>query len=455
MAALCDLPDELLVHIVRFLETRRSFETQSTAFKDKISEKARQCENNIRQRTLHALSLTSHRLRRVSLPTLYSSFVTCATSNGLRSLQLLHRTLASSNYALGQHKRLVEHLKYLENRLADYKGNSLQDDEDFQQGPVKIYFQLLADLVLLTPNIEHICTVSLEYDDISFWTRIIDAFRTRNNDRPPRLRYLITQIHTGPTSPDISVSEQTIQHLPSYPMLQELRMSRATTQRAGSLPLVPAKTLSISRMELTENSLDVEDVADLLLACTSLRHFKCKWIFDNAVNVDPSTLHNALLAHANTLETLDVDWRDVKFLLSNDANVRLLGSLKPFKVLRSLRISELGFFSTSWSILQFPDIVMDQPLSTWLPESLERMELLMESPPHPLQHDSLDETLCLWELADDFETTLPHFDTLSISTVEGGELSAPVLTAAFEQHGVQLRIHRGTETQSHALPWTY
>lgn len=445
MTALCDLPDELLVNIVHFLETRRSFETQSTAFKDKISEKARQCENNIRQRALRALSLTSRRLRRVSLSTLYSSFVTCATSTGLRSLQLLHRTLASSDYASGQHKCPVEHLKYLENRLADYKGNSLQDDEKFQQGPIKIYFQLLADLVLLGPNIEHICTVSLEYDDISFWTRIIDPFRTRNDDHPPPLRYLITQIHTGPTSPDISVSEQTIQYLSSYPMLQELRMSRATTQRAGSLPLVTVKTLSISRMELAENSLDVEDVADLLLACKSLRHFKCNWVFENAVSVDPSTLHNALLAHVNTLETLDVDWRDVKFLLSNDASVRLLGSLKPFKVLRSLKISELGFLSTLWSILQFPDIGMDQRLSELLPESLERMELLMESLPCPLRHGSLNDTLCLWELAADFEFCLPHFDTLIISTVEGGELSASVLTAAFEQHSVQLHIHGGTE----------
>jgi hypothetical protein len=441
MGVLCDLPDELLANIVRFLNIIRSYETQSTAFKDKNLEKTRQCENSIRQQTLHALSLTSQRLRRVSLPLLYSGSVTSATQSGLRSLQLLHRTLTNPDYALGQPKRLCEHLQYFENRLADHKGNSLQDDDEFQQGPVKIYFQLLADLVMLAPNIEQINIVSLEYDDVSFWTHVIDAPGERHFNSPSTLKYLITQIHAGPTSPDISVSEQSIQHLTSYPMLQEFRMSRAITQRAGSLPLVPAKSLHICRLDLTENSLDIEDVTDLLLACNSVRHFRCDWTFDSAVNVDPSTLHNALLAHANTLETLSLDWREVAFLLSHDANVRLLGSLQPLKVLKSLRISELGFFSTNRPILQFPDMVLDRPLSALLPKSLEHMELLLEATPHPFQHDRLEKTMCLQSLADDCKSSLPHLDALCIKVIGLDKLSVVALTDAFERAGVDLHVH--------------
>jgi hypothetical protein len=440
MGVLCDLPDELLVDVVHFFDIIRSHETQSTAFRDKNSEKARQCENNIRQRTLHALVLTSQRLRRVSLPHLYSSSVTCATSNGLRSLQLLHRTLTSSDHALGQPERLCEHLQYLENRLADYRGNSLQDDEDFQRGPVKSYFQLLAELVMLAPNVEHINIVSLEYNDVSFWTHVIDAPQRAHFDSPSRLRYLIIQIHAGSTSPDISVSEQTIQCLPSYPLLQDLRMSRAITQRAGSLPLVPAKTLSICRLDLVENSLDVEDVADLLLACKSVRHFKCDWTSDNAVNVDPSTLHNALLAHADTLETLSVDWREVEFLLVHDANVRLLGSLQRFRVLKTLKISELGFLSTSFSVLQSPGMVLDHPLSTLLPESLEHLELLLKDMQHPFPDGILDRVVCLQDLAHDCKTSLLHLNALRIHVIGGNELFAVALTDIFNQAGVDLNL---------------
>lgn len=445
MGVLCDLPDELLVNVVHFFDIIRSHETQSTAFRDKNSEKARQCENNIRQRTLHALSLASQRLRRVSLPILYSSSVTCATSNGLESLQLLHRTLTNSEYALGQTKRLREHLRYLENRLADYKGNSLQDDEDFQQGSVRLYFQLLADLVMLAPNIEHVNIVSLEYDDVSFWTHVIDAPQRTHLDSSSKLKWLVYQIHAGPTSPDISISERSIQYLPSYPMLEDLRMSRAITQRAGSLPLIPAKTMSICRLDLAENSLDIEDVADLLLACSTIRHFKCDWTFDHAVNVDPATLNNALLAHSNTLETLSLDWREVGFLLSHDANVRLLGSLQSLKVLRTLRISELGFLSTNRSILQFPDMVLDRPLSTLLPESLEHMELLMETIPHPFPIDSLEKTVCLWDLADGSKTSLPHLDVLCINIIGVDDLSVVALTDAFGKAGVQLHVQIAPE----------
>lgn len=445
MGVLCDLPDELLVNVVRFLSVIRSYETQSTAFKNKKLEKARQCENNIRQQTLHALSLASRRLWRVSLPILYSSSVTCATSKGLRSLQLLHRTLTDSNHVLELSKRKSDHLQYFENRLADYEGNSLQHDEEFQQGPVKTYFRLLADVVMLAPNTEHICVVSLEYDDISFWTHIIDAPQRMPLENPSKLTYLVAQIHAGPTSPDISVSERSIQYLPSYPMLLDFRMSRAVTQRAGSLPLVSVRTLNIQRLELAENSLDVEDVSDLLLACSSLRHFKCGWSFDTAVNVDPSTLHSALLAHADTLETLSLDWREVEFLLSHDANVGLLGSLRSLEVLRMLRISELGFLSTSWSILQSPDMVLNCPLSTLLPESLEYMELLTQTAPHPFPEDGLDKIACLWDLARDCKTSLPYFDAMCINVIGASCLSVLALTDAFEQADVGLHVFMAPE----------
>lgn len=443
MISLCNLPDEILLDVIHFLEAIRSYETQSTAFKNKEAEKARQCENHIRQQALHALCLTSHRLRRLSLPILYSSSITCTTSSGLRSLQLLHRTITSSNNALGQTKRLSEHLRYVENRLADYKGNSLQDDEAFQQGLVTTYFQLLAGLVLLAPNIEHVCVVSLEYDHVSFWTHILNksqGFIIRNG--PSKLRYLLAQIHAHgwSTSPDISVSERIIQHLQSFPMLSDLRISGAITNRAQSLPLVPSKTLDLRRLDLIENTLDIDDVAGLLLACKAIQHFTCRWAFYNDVYVDPSSLHTALLAHANTLETLSIDWREVRFLLVNDANVRVLGSLRPLKALRSLEISDLGFLSTDRSLLDFADDILEHPLSALLPESLEQMTLLTEATTDFFYDDVLEDAVCLWQLTKDCKTSMPHLKALCVKA--DCELSVLTLAYAFERAGVRLHVQR-------------
>jgi hypothetical protein len=445
MFSLCDLPDELLLQVVRFLEAIRSYETQSAAFKDKDKEKARQRENNIRQRSLHALCLTSQRLRRLSLPFLYSSSITCATASGLKSLQLLQRTLTSPIHALGQSKRLSEHLRYLENRTADYKGNSLQDDEVFrsQQGPVATYFQLLAGLVLLAPNLNHICVVSLEHDDTSLWTHLLETtqcIHLRNGTS--KLRHLLVQIHANgwDTSTDFSVSERLIQQLPAFTMLQDLRISGAITQRAGTLPLLPSKSLDLRRLDLTENALDIDDAADLLLACKNIRHFTCKWTLYNDVYVNPSVLRKALLAHANTLEILSLDWREVRFLLSNDANVRLLGSLRFLMVLKTLEISDLGFLSSDRSLLDFPGEVLDNPLSALLPQSLQQMTLLTEAIESPLYDDVLDDAICLWYLARDCKASLPDFKTLSIRAA--CDMSVLTLALAFEQAGVQLYVQR-------------
>lgn len=445
MISLCDLPDELLLEVVGFLEAIRSHDTQSTAFKDRNVEKARQRENNFRQQALHALCLTSHRLWRLSSPVLYSSSITCASSSGLRGLQLMHGTLTRPNHTSHRTNCLFENLKYIENRLADHKGNSLQADDAFQQGPMTTYFQLLARLVSLAPKIEHICIVSLEHDDVSLWTHLLDpsqGFFVHNGNS--RLRCLVAQIHAHgwSASPDISVSELLIQNLPSFPMLQDLRISGATTHRAGTLPLVVNRTLNLRRLDLIENTLDIDDVADLLLACKDIRHFTCRWAFYNDVYVDPSVLHEALLTHAHTLETLSIDWREVKFLLSNDANSKLLGSLRHLKTLKSIVVSDLGFLTIDRSLLDFPDHVLSHPLANLLPESLQRMTLLTDTTGYLNHNNALDENVCLRDLARDCRSSMLGLQTLFVKAP--CDLFAPNLANIFEQAGIRLCLQKET-----------
>ncbi|KAF1933581.1 uncharacterized protein M421DRAFT_395659 [Didymella exigua CBS 183.55] len=346
------------------------------------------------------------------------------------------QTLTSSNHTLGQSRHLSELLHYFENRLADYKGSSLQGDEVFQRGPVATYFQLLAGLILLAPNVEHICLVSLEHDDVSLWTHFLDmsqGFTIRNSTS--KLRHLLAQIHAHgwSTSPDISVSERLIQHLRSFPVLQDLRISGAITHRPGTLPLVSSKTLNLCRLDLIENSLDIDDVADLVLACKGLRHFTCKWALYNDVYVDPSILQDALLAHADTLETLSIDWREVGFSLRRDANA-----------LRSVKISDLGFLSAGRSLLDLQGEVLDPPISSLLPESLQQMTILTEASEEFFYGRvlDLDEAVCLWQLARDCKASLPAFKTLCVRAA--CELPVLTLAHAFEQAGVRLHVQKET-----------
>src|SRR5690349_18836900 len=117
------LPDELLSYIVLHLSTIRSHETQSTAFKQKDTEKRRQRENRLRQLSLHSLCLTSHHFNRVATPILYASFTGSTTRHGIVPLRLFRRTSAEINSSNG--KKYVGYLQYVENRLADYLGNDL------------------------------------------------------------------------------------------------------------------------------------------------------------------------------------------------------------------------------------------------------------------------------------------------------------------------------------------
>ncbi|XPS99116.1 hypothetical protein M3J09_008298 [Ascochyta lentis] len=443
MPSLYDLPDEILLEIARGLQAIRSYETQSVAFKHKGTEKGRQRENHIRQKALHALCLTSHRLRCISLPTLYASSITCATWSGLKQLRLFHRTISSSEKALNQSKSLKGYVQYVENRLADYLGNSLHDDEIFQEKSAFGYFHLLSKVVLCAPNLEHLCVVSLEHGEVSFWDHLLAKSHPSTRlvgHGLGKLRYLSIQIHAHawPTVPGAAVFERISLTLRSFAMLSELRVSGATTNREFELVSRPQKVPNLQRLDLTECCLEMSEVADLLSACKDVRHFTCRWAYLQGARSGPSELRTALLAHTDILESLALDTREIRYDPNIELEPKVLGSLRALKSLKSLEICETGFSSCDLSLLDFPDQRLDPGLSMLLPRSLERMTLLARGDFNHYDEDVLEDAFCLWQLAHDRMTTLPHLKALCI--VARHDLSAPGLVKVFKKAGVQFHI---------------
>ena len=445
MSSLNDLPDELLLEILHFLEAIRSFETQFTAFKRKQIERERQHENCVRERALYSLCLTSRRMRALSIPTLYASSCTSATRNGLRQLQLLHRTISAPHNALGQTKPLAEHILYAENRLADFRGNSLQNDEVFLQESFATYSRLLGDLVLKAHNIEHICVVSIDdfADDVSFWGHLLSKSPYAAQNGFTKLKFLSTQLHTSfdqDTSRQ-STFERMITRLRLLPKFYTLQVLGATSNTWSLLTLRPNDMLRVRRLELTECTLEMEEVSSLLLACNNLQHFTCKWSHVPGMISGPSELHAALLAHTNNLETLVLDWREVawQFMVFHDEAL-LLGSLRSMKLLRNLQLCEVGFLTDDLSLVpDYPFQGARFSLAGLLPASLECLTLY---PVEAIEYsiaDLVHRAPLLWHFSSELGMLLPLLKTLCI-VMKPGNLPCERLEREFESAGVELRI---------------
>ena len=446
---ICTLPDELILEIVRHFSAIRSYEPQSTAFKEKGKEKARQYENHVRQVALYSLCLTAHRLRRIATPVLYASFMGCATWHGYEPLKLFHRSISSSEKAFGMKVHLAEFLEYVENRLCDYLGNSLYDDTEFY-GAVNMvarYFYLLSDIVKHAPNLRHLSIVSLETDEVSFWTYIIpediDTWAPRPvakvvNHGFSRLHTLCIQIHTeGYTyGRDPAWFRRICSAMTSVPSLADFRVSGITTS-GQSLPML-GNFKKLRRLEITECGLDFDEIIDTWSACEDLQHIVCEWAFLNCAAEVPSDLHSELSRHSKTLETFVLDTREVRFSHLFATHPQLLGSLQPFTVLKSLVICETALLGDTFPLLDFPDQQLQCRIASLLPTSLERLTLLLHSDYAYEQDCRLDEAFALWHLAEDGKRDLPNLQEINVRYPM--TLSAPNLAKAFQEASVRFNI---------------
>ncbi|KAJ4366781.1 hypothetical protein N0V83_007306 [Neocucurbitaria cava] len=440
---LLDLPDELILEIIRPLSCIRSYETQSTAFKDKKKERARQHENHVRQLALHSICLASRRLRGIAIPTLYASFNASASLYGYERVRLFHRTITSLEHGLGLNSRLAEYIQYVEIRLADSHGNHLSNDLETLE--LSQYYYLLGEILMQVSNIQHLSIVSVENEEFSLWSPILPGhlaagastrLGTVASHGFPKLQTLNLQIHAlgYDSSPIHAMFHRVCSAMTSVLSLTDLRTSSFSS--TGSIKPLSGSFQSLRRLEITECELPFDEVLNLWSACEGLRHIVCSWAYLDGQGVTPSDLYTGLLRHSKTLETLCLNLREVRF--DSPATQLRLGSLQPFTRLESLTICEIALLGTLISLEGPFGPDLHNHISDCLPESLKHLELLFtkgvgrDSGSDPSE---LDDLLELWHLAENCKSAMPELARVSVRSAF--RRGAPRLTKAFNDIGLQ------------------
>lgn len=446
--SLLQLPDELLLEIMRHLDSLRASEPQAIAMSKLKEERKRQSINQERRLALHSLCLTSRRLRRIATPVLYASFTSTSTWKGMEHLTLFHRTI-STEVHLGEHRSpFSKYVRYIENRFSDHLGNNLYDETEEYDTIQMIarYFYLLAEIVKLAPNLQHLCVVSLDTEDMSFWQFIL----------PPALAVDPAIEHAGVSHVSFSkletlcfqVNTSSYRHntrndwyarivltMKSAPLLKEVQVcgieSDDDPSAASATSFVPFKQLR--RLDITKCFLKIEEVVDLWRACEGLRHVTCEWSYLDCMTEPPFGLVPGLLNHAETLETLRLDLREVRLDLPRPPK-RLFNSFRAFINLQSLTICERFTSDDHYT--------WEGRIADLLPVSLESLTILR-------YEDGLfefgchdDRTRNLRHLAEDCPTALPRLKYVAVHDFL--EFHASELRCLFSDAGVQFVIVRET-----------
>jgi hypothetical protein len=447
---ICSLPDELLLEILSSFNSIRSYEPQSTAFKNKKKERARQCSNLAKQSTLYSLCLTSRRLQWLATPLLYASFTGSATLHGLLPLQLFYRTICSNQPGVDPGLRFTAYLKYVENRLSDHQGNSFYHDitkegaiEEGADKMIQLYYRLLAAVVNTAQNLEHLCLVSLETEDVSFWNYVLPSFTPCEPSSPliathgfHKLQSICFQIHTEGHDYGLHTTwfHRICWALTHVPLLTDFRASGVVGTDIHLGPYGAFKRLK--RLAITECVLSLEEVLQAWATCEGLQHITTEWAFLNCGDEAPSDLYAGLLRHSATLETLHIDMREVRFDESRTAPGQRLGSLKQFTSLTSVSVCETALLGNTIPLTGLPDEVLSPSICELLPASVKRFDFLICSDLSFENSSRLDDALTSWNFVKDCRTGLPELEEVTVRNSD--TLRAPRTVEAFEEARVKL-----------------
>jgi hypothetical protein len=442
------LPDELLLEILLHLSTIRSFETQSTAFAQKEKEKARQRENRIRQLALHSLCLTSRHLSRLTTPVLYASFTGSATWHGIKSLQLFLKTITQPKGLSGNKPTYARYLQYVENRLADYLGNDLYAAIENSNALFMVadYFALLAKIINLAPNLQHLSVVSLETGDVSFWRYIL---REQNTEFPcftmatehglSSLKTVCVQTNIDDHGEAKEASFLSIcSAMASLPSLSDFRATGVMVNELVGPKANIGLFRKLQRIEITECIIGIQIVSDILSKCEGLRHIVCQWAYLDCVGETLLNLRPGLLCHSNTLETLCLDFREVR----SEFDYRppqCIGPLQQFERLNTLTISKTGFFDEDGHGADHLDPLSRCQLAELLPLGLKRLNLLIEVCDIEPGPETLDDSDELWALSEACKSSILNLSEVTV-TGNGDLYGALRLIQAFEEAGVLFEV---------------
>ncbi|KAF2651143.1 hypothetical protein K491DRAFT_720086 [Lophiostoma macrostomum CBS 122681] len=423
------LPNELLLQVVCRLQTIRSFDPQSRAFRDREKEKTRQRDNHQRQYALHALTLTSKPLRDMALSTLYAAFTGASTIHGLKRLRLFARTLS-------ERPCYHRYLQYIEVRQGDYLGNALFIDFDDDESPeapafLEHYYALLAMVIRAACDLRHLSIASLEYMEFNLWQHLLHGSNPSLD--LPKLETLCLQLHAY----DSELSTVT-SILNALRPIHCLKAIYASSISLSTSPLLLGVHQNLGVIDLCDCMVDVPALADFVTKCQAIKHLGCHWNFLHSQGTDLFRFCTSLSAHQNTLEYLHLDTREIR--LHEDAGdypIRTLGSLRHFKVLRSVELSETSLSANEKSILDVPGLDFPLRISNVLPDSVETFAMLLNVKPR--HHKTLlDGVRALENFADDcrLDTALPNLKNVEVRC--GSALSTLQLGDRFKDINVDL-----------------
>ncbi|KAI4678932.1 uncharacterized protein J4E88_006220 [Alternaria novae-zelandiae] len=453
-ASLEGLPDELVQEIITHLDAIRSYDTlfRYTEHQKNVAIEAnRQSDNHIRRLALYSLCLTSRCLRRMATPILYASFIGTAAEHGTEPLQFFRERILDSSRSV---EELNKYLKYVEIRRMDKK---CQNDSIPPHTVAQHYLTMLADVVKQAVNLQHLSIENIEDHERSFWRHLVPGRETTLSPTPnPGAEHVFSKLQTlcvNTTLQHYGLHAETISFdqicsvVSTAPMLTDFRARSVVARPPASMPQLGLwKTLQ--RLEITACRLEIEAVASILSACEGLRHVVCIWMPLEDFEGSPSDLYASLLRHADTLESLHLDIREIMFRSEEEASdsdidedyvemvpLKPLGTLRPFERLSKLVISQNGLLGASAPYANFSRNA--PPMAELLSPSLTSLTMLLgvESQ-YRMGYKSLDTSIVLRNFIAECRTSDLSLEDVSFQA-EFELSAAPETTKAFLDIGVR------------------
>ncbi|KAF2994585.1 hypothetical protein E8E13_001612 [Curvularia kusanoi] len=458
---LASLPDELLVAIASELRIERGF------LNDTDAEERRVSNNAITTRSLSALVLTCRKFNAIATPLFYQCVIRPPQT---RSRNLLFRTLIN-NPALGQHVHyleLDEDNRYMPDPRKEFQGldavklgrlmlrakwliwspdstepvvdigntiystsGSIESEYTKRQRKA-VYANPLDLLVFMMDNLQEAALPARLSSHLSFRHTEHDKLRRvwLGNAKRPSERTCRVPIVLSGTEGNLSV------YLRGYPITANPRM--AISPFLGEhepRTLAPMTEMVLSIYEGNPEYMDI-----LLAECASLERFSIRWFWTDLpvqdFPVDLPSLRESLCQVQDSLTHLTIDPSESAWRVGMDEIVPSMGSLRNFKALKYLEVTEIVL----WDDDESAD---PPPLSAILPPSLETLLIIKTE-----WDDDIGDAL--YQLGVDIPAFFPHLQTVECTWRPAPEPVAEELMKLFKASGVDLQLSIEDDIDSHA-----
>jgi hypothetical protein len=309
----------------------------------------------------------------------------------------------------------------------------------------------------MCPNIQQMSVISAESPIFTFWGRLLDivevdasTYLEGNSRRIPRQSLRKLQKLTFQTNVSETYMEQhTVDFNRIYLALlagspiTELRASGVT----GGLPyqVPPGSTFkTLQRVEITQCTLPIEDIDNVLSTCDSLRHFFCHWAFLWChLSYQQTNLLPNLQRQHKTLETLCLMANRTGFDSTSESWVSC-PSLSQMTTLKEAKLCNLFIPDKQCRKPALPTSALKVPIAPELPPSLEHLTISYTMQYIDLETWRLSVFASLQQLADDCTHYLPQLRELVIQ-YEGVEVGPYVdgdlgLIRRYGEKGVRFSV---------------